>query len=75
MNGSRNNKHFFFFRYEKHCANVGRLTNATLRHDSESSKHSRNLLGACLSCIMLRLKTLLNMFESCSSGVPTETRE
>ena len=49
------------FRHEKHCANVGRLANATLRHYSESSKHSRNSLGGRLSCNMLRLKTSANV--------------
>ena len=49
------------FRYEKHCANVGGLANATLRHYSESSKYSRNSLKGWLSCSMLRLKTLANV--------------
>ena len=49
------------FRYEKHCANVGGLANATLHHYSESSKHSLNSLKGQLSCSMLRLKTLANM--------------
>ena len=71
----RNNKRLIVFRCEKHCMNVGRLANTTLHHYSESSKHSRNLLEIHSSCIMLRLKTLLNVFESCSLGVPTETRE
>ena len=47
-NGRRNNK--FFLRYEKHCTNVGRFANATLRHYSESSKHSPNSLQGRLSC-------------------------
>ena len=71
MKGSRNNKHLIFFRYEKHCMNVGRLVNATLCHYSESSEHSRNLLGRRSTCIMPRVKTLLSMFENCNSGVPT----
>ena len=49
------------FTYEKHCANVRRLANATLRHYSESSKHSRNSLRGRLSCSMLRLNTLANV--------------
>ena len=59
-NVSRNNKHLSF-RYEKHCANVRRLTNATLRHYSDSSKHSQNSLRGRPSCIMLRLETLPNV--------------
>ena len=59
-NGSRNNKRLSF-RYEKHCANVGRLANTTLRHYSDSSKHSWNSLRGWLSCIMLRLETLPNV--------------
>ena len=35
------------------------LANATLHHHSESSEHSRNLLGRHTTCTMLRLKTLL----------------
>ena len=49
------------FRYKKHCANVGRLANATLRHYSESSKHSWNSLRGQLSCSVLRLETLPNV--------------
>ena len=63
---------FDFFRYEKDCANVGRLSNATLHHYSESSEHSRNLLGRRPTDTIPRLKTLLNVFDSCSLGVPTE---
>ena len=66
---------FDFFRCESHCANVGRLANATLRHYSESSEHSRNSLGRQSTCFLHRLKTLIKVFDSCSSGVPAETRE
>ena len=59
------------FRCESHCANVGRLANVTLRHYSESSEHSRNSLGRRATDIMLRLKTLIKVFDSCSSGFPT----
>ena len=65
----------FFSRYEKDCANVGRLANATLHHYSKSSEHSQNSLGRRSTCTMPRLKTSLNVFESCSSGVLTVTRE
>ena len=63
-NGSRNNKRFIFQipkSQKKHYANVGRLANATLRHYSESSKHSRNSLRGWLSYIMLMLETLANV--------------
>ena len=72
---SRNNKRLTFFRCESHCANVGRLANATLHHYSESSEHSRNSLGRRSICFLHRLKTLINVFDSCSSGVPAETCE
>ena len=52
----------YFFRYEKHCSNVGRLANVTLRHYSESSKHSQNSLRGGLSCNVLGRKTLANGF-------------
>ena len=51
----------FIFQIRKHCANVGRFANATLRHYSKSLKHSQNSLGGRLSCIMLRLETLSNV--------------
>ena len=69
---SRNNKRLIF-RCDSHCTNVGRLANTTLRHYSESSEHSRNSLGRRSTCFLHRLKTLINVFDSCSSGVPTET--
>ena len=73
--GSRNNKRLTFSDGKSHCANVGRLANATLRHYSESSEHSRNSLGRRSTCFLHRLKTLINVFDSCSLGVPAETRE
>ena len=73
--GNNNKRLTFFFRCEKHYANVRGLANATLCYHSESSEHSRNSLGRCTTCTMLRLKTLLNMFNSYSSGVPTKLRE
>ena len=73
--GNRNNKHLTFSDAKSHCANVGRLANATLRHYSESSEHSRNSLGRRSTCYLHRIKTLINVFNSCSSGVPAETRE
>ena len=75
MEGSRNNKRLTFSDAKSHCVNVGRLANATLRHYSESSEHSRNSLGRRSTCYLHRLKTLINVFDSCSSGVPTETRK
>ena len=54
---------------------MGRLANATLHHYSESSEHSRNSLGRRSTCFLHRLKTLINVFDICSSGVLTETCE
>ena len=54
---------------------MGRLANTTSSHYSESSEHSRNSLGRQSTCLLHRLKTLINVFNSCSSGVPAETRE
>ena len=73
--GSRNNKRLTLSDAKSHCANVGRLDNATLCHYSESSEHSQNSLGRQSTCFLHKLKTLINMFDSCSSGVLTETRE
>ena len=71
----RNNKRLTFSDPKSHCANVTRLANATLRQHSESSEHSRYSLGKRSTGFLHRLKTLINMFNSCSSGVPVETRE
>ena len=73
--GSRNNKRLTFSDAKSHCANVGRFANATLHHYSESSEHSRNSLRRQSICFLHRLKTLINVFDSCSSGVAAETRE
>ena len=75
MDGSRNNKHLTFSDAKGHCANVTRFANATLRHYSESSEHSRNSLGRRSTCFLHTLKTLINVFHIFSSGVPTELRE
>ena len=75
MDASRNNKRLIFLDAGSHCANVGRLAKATLHHYSESSEPSRNSLGRRSTCFLHRLKTLINVFDSCSSGVPTETCE
>ena len=72
---SRNNICLTFSDAKSHCTNVTRLTNATLHHYSESSEHSQNLLGRRSTNFLHRLKTLINVFDSCSSGVPAETRE
>ena len=64
--GNRNNKRLTFSDAKSHCANVGRLANATLHHYSESSEHSRNSLGRRSTCYLHRLKTLINVFDSCS---------
>ena len=73
--GSRNNKRLTFPDAKSHCANVTRLANATLRHYSESSEHSRNSLGRQSTCFLHTLKTSINVFDIFSSGVPTELRE
>ena len=73
--GSRNNKRLTFSDAKSHCANVTRLANATLRHYSESSEHSRNSLGRRSTGFLYRLKALINVFNIFSSGVPTELRE
>ena len=68
-----NNKRLTFSDAKAIVANVGRLANATLRHYSESSEHSREIRSEDDStCFMLRLKTLINVFDIFSSGVPTE---
>ena len=73
--GSRNNKRLtFFLDMKSHCVNVGRLANTTLRHYSESSEHSRNLLGRQSTCFLHRFNTLINVFDIYSLGVPTELR-
>ena len=74
--GSRNNKRLIFFLDTKsHCANVTRFANATLRHYSESSEHSQNSLCRQSTGFLHILKMLINVFDSYSSGVPTETRK
>ena len=55
--------------------NVGRLDYITLCHYSDSSEHSQNSLGRRSTCIMPRLKTLINGFDIFSLGVLTELRE
>ena len=52
-----------------------RFANATLRHYSESSEHSQNSLCRRSTGFLHILKMLINVFDSYSSGVPTETRE
>ena len=71
MGGSRNNKRLTFSDTKSHCANVGRLANATLRHYSESSEHSRNLLGRRSTGFQHTLKALINVFNILQSGFPT----
>ena len=74
--GCRNNKRLIFFSDTKsHCANVTRFANTTLRHYSESSEHSRNSLCRRSTGFLHILKILINVFDSYSSGVPTETCE
>ena len=58
---------------KSHCAYVTRFANATLRHYSESSEHSRNLFCRRSTGFLHILKTLINVFDSYSSGVRTET--
>ena len=73
--GCRNNKRLTFSDTKSHCANVTRFANATLRHYSESSEHSRNSLCRRSTGFLHILKILINVFDSYSSGGPTETRE
>ena len=73
--GCRNNKRLTFSDTKSHCANVTRFANATLRHYSESSEHSRNSLCRQSTGFLHILKILINVFDSYSSGVPTETRK
>ena len=73
--GSRNNRRLTFSDAKSHCANVTRLANATLRHFSESSEHSWNSLWRRSASFLHTLKILINVFNSCSPGVPAETRK
>ena len=71
--GSGNNKHLTFSDAKAIARMWEDSPTQTLCHYSESSEHSQNSLGRCSTCFMVRLKTLINVFDIFSSGVPTET--
>ena len=74
-NGSRNNKRLTFLDTKSHCANVTRFANATLRHYSKSSEHSRNSLGRRSTGFLHTLKALINVFNIFQFGISDWTRE
>ena len=69
---SGNNKRLLFSDTRK----IARMWEDSLTQPCVTIVNLQNMeLGRHATCTMLRLKTLINMFDSCSSGVLTETRK
>ena len=73
--GGRINKRLTFSDTKSHCANVIKFANATLRHYSESSEHSRNSLLRRSTGFLHKHKAVINVFNSFQFGISDWTCE